>query len=184
MWVFVDKGFYSAVVDDDDPELLVVRTRARADADYLVKWIKREHGVAAEVVVLKRVTDYPWRVYVDRQVWGSFLVDATETMNYGNFKSRVHDVNERRAQVYSSVWATLLRIENEDRPAVKVKASVGSLFTPAYLGTDDELDEEHGALVRSIHDMTDAEWRELMEEAPVSAGSSARGRRKKRGKKR
>lgn len=160
MWTMTQDGFFSTVASDRDPDKFLVRTRALDDVLFLQAWILREHGVDVEVTV-KEKSDYPWRLIIDRELWGSYLVYATEQLDYTNFKDRIHEVNEPRAQVYTQVWWNLLKVEDEDKLPAEMPTAYRSL--DQLLGFDDELE---GARARSIHDLTDAEWQELMEETP------------------
>jgi hypothetical protein len=127
MWTATTRGFFSAVQHRDDQGLLVIRTRVKADAAHLETWYaawraslealdpSATDGLPTPQIVAYAVSDYPWRVIVPRSAWGAFLAETVEDLDYGNFKDAVKDTQGTdRAQVYSSVWAALLRLEDLD----------------------------------------------------------------------
>lgn len=186
MWIATQDGFFSAVASDRDPGVFLVRTRCKADAVFLQSWAWDEHSADLEIIRFTQ-SDYPWRVVVPREVWGSYLVYASEQISYTNFKDRIGRLNKFRAGIYGSVWAVLLRVEDEDLPPSKrqkytpwweddyrsstsLPTATTSLFSSPALPLDEEDDEVQGALAaagRSIHDLTEKEWQELMEEPPL-----------------
>lgn len=110
MWVMhPDGGFYSAVESKDDPNVLVVRTRARKDAKALAKLVP-----SGPKVIAGGGTDYPYRLRLTRAEWAAALVQLSERIDYGNFKDAVKDrQGEHRAGVYSRIWGALLALERE-----------------------------------------------------------------------
>lgn len=195
MWLQIRNGMYSAVTYPADPAKFQVRTRAKGDAQFLIDWLEREHGVKTEIV-LKSPSDYPWRVVLYRELWGSFLVWAAEDIDYGNFKTAVGLVNPKRASVYAGVWAQFLKIEDEDgksrryAPWTDYRTPTPSVGQYGITLTD-QLAYEHGGLLStlddnapeqaetftpdgrrvgklSIHRMTDAEFDEYMESGSVT----------------
>lgn len=110
MWIATASGFYSAVEHRTDTSLLTVRCRHLADAKVLSEFLA-EQGVTAEPVAYA-AADYPWRVFTPRTHFAAFLAREALAIDYGNFKEAVTARQGReRHDVYSSVWAVLLRIE-------------------------------------------------------------------------
>lgn len=124
MWVFTQGGFYSAVQHDDQADLLVVRTRVKADARRLALWIvaldstgdeEADAGAVERQIIVRPNSDYPWRVIVPREDWGLFLTQAVDDIDYGNYKDRVTRVDGyARADVYGRVWFVLLDLAAQD----------------------------------------------------------------------
>lgn len=127
MWTMTTKGFYSAVQHREDASLLVVRTRDHADAERLEGWYAdwmdqlAAHDTTAVIgmpdpaITSYDHSDYPWRVILPRTAYGAFLAETVEDLDYGNFKDAVKaNQGHDRAQVYSSVWSVLLRLEDLD----------------------------------------------------------------------
>lgn len=117
MWLLTPEGFFSAVEDPRDEDLIVVRTRVIADAEALALWASEQTGKRHHVVQLPG-RDYPARVFLDRESWARYVVRAAANINYGNFKSEV----ERRQGldrelVYGRVWSVLLDLEKFNEPS-------------------------------------------------------------------
>lgn len=156
MWTMTPRGFFSAVQHRDDPTLLVVRTRDQSDAYHLRDWYEGWRNVLAAVVAMKPadlaspepavvaypVSDYPWRVILPRTAYGAFMAESVEDLDYGNFKDAVKKVQgPERANVYTSVWSALLRLEDLDpngrRPKALDDSDWGPYDTWETQGADD-----------------------------------------------
>lgn len=106
MWVMTTGGFYSAVEHRDNPELVLVRARAKGDLKRLKEY------VPTLKIREDRGADYRWRTTMTRDEWASVLVALSTTIDYDNFKNAVrrkHSV--KREGIYHRVWAALTRIE-------------------------------------------------------------------------
>lgn len=135
MWIMTPSGFFSAVQHNDDPTLLVVRTRDHSDAETLLGFYvahrtsllnQAERAAAAgqpfpmpempePAIVQYDHADYPWRVITPKDVWGRFVAMQAMTIDYGNFKDAVKErQGADRARVYSAVWSDLLALEDLD----------------------------------------------------------------------
>jgi len=179
MWTMTPRGFFSAVQHRDDPTLLVVRTRVRADADTLVEWYATwaqnlialhakmdDLGVdlpsAQEALPDAEVTtydwsDYPWRVILPRSAWAAFMAEAVEDLDYGNFKDAVKKVQgAARANVYSGVWSVLLRLESQDPQGRRMNQALDSDWGPYDAWEDEQGDDpdwnDEAALERYFKD--------------------------------
>lgn len=112
MWTCTEHGYFSTVADRDEPTGGPVWVRARS-ADDLVA--VRDAGYDTGPVIGMVNADYPYRVKMERAEWARYLADyVTTTLDYTNFKNRVHERDARRADVYMGVWHELTRIENPD----------------------------------------------------------------------
>ena len=109
MWVMTTDGFFSAVQHRDEPNILLIRARSRADLENLADRI----GLDESKIVVDTKADYLFRVFVPRQAWITYLTSASEDLDYPNFKSAVGATNPERAYLYHDVWHTLLQIEDE-----------------------------------------------------------------------
>jgi hypothetical protein len=108
MWIFTETGFISAVRKGPNPKELSVRSRDRLSLEPLAK-------VAAVEIIKTPNGDYPYRVFVDDQVFAKWLAEEALNVDYSNFKSRVYDT---RGDVYahelSRVWSVMVDTEDED----------------------------------------------------------------------
>lgn len=123
MWVFCKSGFYSVVQHRDLPNELLVRCRAREDAEKLIEWlnanlvayIDEDTGAATEAekyeVEETPEADYRFRVLVPRIEFMNFMADEVFALDYPNFKEEIEkqaDGDFHRCTVYSWVWRNML----------------------------------------------------------------------------
>jgi hypothetical protein len=136
VWIMTTHGMFSAVEHKTDPNFLVVRSRVKADARHLAQFIIDATTDAGDVtdpddlLVTYEHSDYPWRVIMYRDTFGSFL--ATEVhadhLNYGNYKDAVKAAQgPARAAVYSRVWTALLSLQDQDPERERKSAWQGIL---------------------------------------------------------
>ena len=101
MWLFTKQGFFSAVQNFNDSNLIHVRARFKGDLERLCA----TYGVEPQVVNLPD-TDYPFRMDFERGKWAEIVKSEAESIDYSNFKSAVHD-GTRRDEAYMDVWSAL-----------------------------------------------------------------------------
>jgi len=110
MWIFTKDGFFSAVHKSEQPNhMLTVRARSRVD---LVK-VNKKLGKKRIKIISNKGTDYEFRIEIDRSTWANYLYDEAMGLDYGNFKDEIHLIDERRANIYSRVWADMLNIADK-----------------------------------------------------------------------
>ena len=101
MWVLTTSGFFSAVEHRHDPDLVIVRARARDDLTALSSW-------AATDIVDSPDADYPYRTTVRKQAFADWLCAQATAIDYPNFKNAVANrQGNSRAGIYHHVWAVL-----------------------------------------------------------------------------
>ena len=106
MWLVTTQGFYSVVAHREDPGTLIVRGRTRDDLEAL-----REQVPGLEPFE-DPAADYRYRAYVSRSEWLAAVAQLISDVDYDNFKSAVAArQGAARAQVYGSVWADLLALQ-------------------------------------------------------------------------
>ncbi len=125
MWLITPRGFYSAVYKTEDyrkgNDMLTVRGRAKLDLDNLSDLIP---GGVTPYIEADGWTDYPWRIKVHRDQWTVAVAHMASEVDYSNFKDEVGRVQgHHRAAVYSDVWHSLLKVEDED-PWANVNPSI------------------------------------------------------------
>lgn len=103
MWLFCKHGFFSAVQNFDDSNLIHVRARFKGDLERLCE----TYQVEPKVVSLPG-TDYPFRMDFERGKWSEIVQHEAEAIDYENFKNAVHDGTKRDA-AYMSVWSAMRR---------------------------------------------------------------------------
>jgi hypothetical protein len=106
MWVMTTEGFYSAVEDSFNKEYLIVRSRQRKDLVNLLIKLELPIEISENVG-----SDYRWRVWLTKWEWAKFLHMTGESIDYPNFKNKVHSIDAERAKVYGEVWAVLYALQ-------------------------------------------------------------------------
>lgn len=87
MWGFLPEGFFSAVQDKKDPNMIVVRARIKGDLDNLRA---RFVPTLGPTIGDEEGSDYPYRAYVPREDFalGAYKM-VMDGITYTNFKSAV-----------------------------------------------------------------------------------------------
>ncbi len=117
MWIFTELGFYSAVTDFDDDNVIWVRGRDRGDMERLVELVERERADRPELLELADA-DYRYRVRLNRDTWSDVLSRFGRDARYHNFKDAVAERDPDRAHLYMDVWSTLRTLQSSrDAPA-------------------------------------------------------------------
>lgn len=124
MWLFASTGFYSAVVDAQDPEVIVVRARVREDLEAL---IKAQYLTDASEIHDGLGTDYPFRVFTTRAAWAKAVSNLALELDCANFKQSVGErFGPERERLYHRVWATMLCLRKEPARPISCSASAGA----------------------------------------------------------
>ena len=95
MWIFTTSGFVSAVEDRNDPDVLVVRSRWRADLKRLFP---------REKILVTPEADYGFRVRISRYALATMLAVEVGRIDYLNFKNACP---KERHEPYLRVWTAL-----------------------------------------------------------------------------
>lgn len=108
MWIFTQTGFVSAVRHYSESDTIVVRAR---DRESLV-------GLSSgwDVPIEKSpYNDYPYRVHVSEKALKDWLTDTVSSLDYGNFKDRVHDSRgDSFASALMGVWEIMHDVEDDE----------------------------------------------------------------------
>src|SRR3954453_21583727 len=107
MWLFTPRGFYSVVAHRDDPDVVLVRARERADLESLAELSPRL------AIAHTPERDYAWRVLMPRAEWERALGLLATEIDYPNFKDEVQrKQGYGRASLYAQVWSTLRSLQS------------------------------------------------------------------------
>lgn len=101
MWLFSKHGFFSAVQNYNDENLIHVRARFKGDLERLCK----TYGVEPNVVETPR-GDYPLRMDFKRETWAAIVQHEALEIDYAKFKPAVHD-GTVRDRAYLAVFDTM-----------------------------------------------------------------------------
>ena len=102
MWLFLNDAFLSIVIDRDDPDRLLCRSRARGDLEALF----------GDVDVIETPSrDYRFRVSLPRSRVASAVSNRVLALDYDNFKSSVPEAD--RHDCYLKVWTSMLNFQEK-----------------------------------------------------------------------
>lgn len=104
MWVFCKSGMFSAVRHNEKEGVILLRTRLEGDLERLF----RAHGLEGKCRVVETPdADYRFRCEMDMADWVRCVTEEAEDIDYGNFKSRVHD-GSVRDEAYMGCWEAMV----------------------------------------------------------------------------
>jgi len=109
MWLFTETGFVSAVRKADRPDLVTVRSRDRKSLEPLAQ------AVSAEIR-LSPYGDYPYRAFVEPQVFAEWVGVQAARIDYDNFKNQVAKTRGYDfTHALHNVWVAMLATEDATR---------------------------------------------------------------------
>ena len=111
MWFFSETGFVSAVQDIDNSDMFVVRGRDRKSLQPLADF--------ADVKILNnRGTDYPFRVYVGKNIFSAWVSEQIDNLTYTNYKGHMHKTRGWEfCDALHDVWSAMHAVA----PKVKIQ---------------------------------------------------------------
>lgn len=109
MWVFTQDGFVSAVDNNEVPGKLTVRARDRASLQNLADLCE------TEICVSDWYRDYQYRTHVTKEQFGDWLMLNAQTLDYDNFKDRVHSTRgDEWYHALGAVWVAMHDIIDDE----------------------------------------------------------------------
>lgn len=108
MWLATQHGFYS-IVEKKSGEFHI-RARCRKDLENLVAL----SGLATPILETS-TGDYAWRFIVGKSEVLKVLAALGNSIDYCNFKDRIHDLPDQREKVpiYSRLWSQLYSLQSK-----------------------------------------------------------------------
>ena len=109
MWVFNKDGFFSVVFDRDcNRDELMVRARCRED---LVRLAKKMKGYLNDKDIVEfDISDYKYRMKVDKNLWADYLRQSALDIDYSNVKASIIPLADKpRQTAYYDIWTALYR---------------------------------------------------------------------------
>jgi hypothetical protein len=101
MWLMTKHGFYSIVAKA--PDQFHVRSREQHDLQNLVDRVP----LPDHKIIATPEADYAARLIVDRATMLRILLFLGETLDYGNFKSKVDATPDQKHKPYHEIWDVL-----------------------------------------------------------------------------
>lgn len=111
MWVFALTGFYSVVLNHDDPSSVMVRGRVEKDLERL-QHIMSDLGLERGPISRSPDRDYPYRLVMPKSEWADAVYTLAKDIDYNNYKNQVRATDgHERAALYSRIWGIMLDAE-------------------------------------------------------------------------
>lgn len=105
MWLFTRTGFISAVLHDDG-----IHARSR-DAESLASLAL----VTGEKIIKTPLSDYPYRIIIDRRAFRDWVADQARNIDYSNFKSKIAITRGYEfAKPLHEVWSVMHDVEDTE----------------------------------------------------------------------
>lgn len=120
MWIMTNKGYYSAVQNMQNPNLLLVRARVAGHLEALFTDMDANNGhKIVDGIVYTPDADYLYRVTVTREDFHVAIEEAIIDIDYANFKNSVED--DDLHTTYENVWLMtyMLQIAKDKSAAAK-----------------------------------------------------------------
>lgn len=111
MWIMLNDAMFSIVEDKDDKTQLVVRARRKGDIEHVFLVDERE-------VNESDLSDYRYRIFVDRDRVEEVIAGEIRRIDYGNFKDSVKD--KQLHDAYLQVWTAMWRLQEDLHPKTEV----------------------------------------------------------------
>ncbi len=135
MWLATKYGFFSVVAHQDDPDLVQVRARSRADLGHL-RGFAQGRGIPIPDIVMTPANDYCCRIFMTRQSWTQLGGELATEIDYPNFKEQVRGEPLRDA-AYTQMWSAMRTFQIQQRAAV-----AGTRYDDDWDDEPDEWDED------------------------------------------
>ena|SRR3990167_2792120 len=114
MWIFTTRGFFSAVQDSPDKNMLTIRARSGTDLGRLVTLATEQGWKWLSPIQETPERDYRWRIALPRVIWSQLLDMMTRELDYPNFKNAVALVDKKRAHDYLEIWAVMAGVQERE----------------------------------------------------------------------
>lgn len=143
MWIITNAGFYSAVQDKDDADVLSVRTRDRESAQIAIDSLEMWFGESC-VIREGEGTDYPYRFSVSRANFALWAAqEIAEYINYTNFKASAKNARgEVWEKALMNVWMDMMAVTDPEMQGHGYYGTIYNKTNPHYADYSD-LDAEY-----------------------------------------
>ncbi len=106
MWIFTETGFVSAVKKPQDNGLLSIRARDKVSLQPLLE-------LTGAAIVHTPEGDYPYRLFVEQEVFAAWVEKSALDIDYANFKSRMGKLRDYNyLGALHDVWAAMTHTED------------------------------------------------------------------------
>ena len=106
MWIFTETGFVSAVKKPQDNGLVSVRARDRVSLQPLEE-------LTGSSIIKTPDGDYPYRLFVEQEVFAAWVTKAALDIDYANFKSRMGKLRDYNyLGALHDVWLAMTHVED------------------------------------------------------------------------
>jgi hypothetical protein len=130
MWLATVDGFFSTVIDLQEPGRMLIRARCEKDIQNLHRRYSTKCPSMREPTS-DESRDYRYRLSISKRDWVKFVAELASNVDYPNFKTAVHQRvdQENKSRPYLEIWSIMHAVQLDEerhnrkskRPA-KVKA--------------------------------------------------------------
>jgi hypothetical protein len=103
MWIVTNNSYLSIVENRNDSTQFVVRARIRGD-------LENFFGPDVDVIETEN-SDYRFRVFIDKAVVKSRMIDNINSIDYFNFKDSVK--SKDRKTWYTRIWGVMYDVQED-----------------------------------------------------------------------
>jgi hypothetical protein len=118
MWLATVDGFFSTVIDKQEPGRMLIRARCEKDIKNLYDRY-RDKCPSMRKPTSDENRDYRWRLSISKRDWVKLVAELASEVDYQNFKSAVHDRpdQDNKSRPYLEIWSIMhaLQISEERR---------------------------------------------------------------------
>ena len=106
MWLFCKSGYFSAVKHNEKPNAILLRARVEGDLERLAEAhqidLRIEHTPEA---------DYAFRAELSAAEWTRAVMEESDAIDYGTFKTAGHD-GTARDDAYLDGWSVMCGLQD------------------------------------------------------------------------
>lgn len=115
MWLATLDGFFSTVIDLQEPGRMLIRARCEKDINNLYDHY-RDKCPSMRKPTSDENRDYRWRLSIAKEEWQKLAGLLAAKVDYPNFKAEVHQRPDQgnKSRAYAKVWATMHQVQVED----------------------------------------------------------------------
>jgi hypothetical protein len=115
MWLFTTDGFFSTVIDKQEPGRMLIRARCEKDIQNLYDRYRKVCPSMREPTSDDN-RDYRYRLSISKRDWVKLVAELASNVDYPNFKTAVHQRRdqENKNRPYLQIWSTMHAVQIDE----------------------------------------------------------------------